>query len=124
MTKKDLRERMAKHVEESLQIRNEIIKIIKNGTNLKDDKEIIDIIKRGSFDKVHILAETLIPNDKKVVTELKKDDVFINPFGSEILTFVEGEKVHNDEMYLIDATSENRRIETYLFKCDEKVEII
>lgn len=122
MTKKELKERMEAHVQESLNIRKEVSKILEE--KKLNDEEIDTYIKTCTFDKLKSIVDLIIPNDTKKIKDLTKGEMFLNPDGGELLQFLSLESAKDGKYVIVDAISYNNELKTYFFESNRDVEIV
>lgn len=122
MTKKELKEKMEAHVQESLNIRKEVSKILEE--KKINDEDLDTYIKTCTFDKLKNIVDIVIPNDTKKIKDLTKGEMFLNPDGSELLQFISLESAKDGKYVIVDATSYDNELKTYFFESDRDVEIV
>ena len=122
MTKKQLKERMEAHVQESLNIRKEVSKILEE--KKINDEDLNTYIRTCTFDKLKSIVDVTIPNDTKKIKDLTKGEMFLNPDGDELLQFISLELAKDGKYTIVDAISYNNELKTYFFESDRDVEIV
>lgn len=122
MTKKQLKERMEAHVQESLNIRKEVSKILEE--KKINDEDLDTYIRTCTFDKLKSIVDITIPNDTKKIKDLTKGEMFLNPDGGELLQFISLESAKDGKYTIVDAISYNNELKTYFFESDRDVEIV
>lgn len=122
MTKKQLKERMEAHVQESLNIRKEVSKILEE--KKINDEDLDTYIRTCTFDKLKSIVDITIPNDTKKIKDLTKGEMFLNPDGGELLQFISLESTKDGKYVIVDAISYNNELRTYFFESDRDVEIV
>ena len=122
MTKKQLKERMEAHVQESLNIRKEVSKILEE--KKINDEDLNTYIRTCTFDKLKSIVDVTIPNDTKKIKDLTKGEMFLNPDGDELLQFISLELAKDGKYAIVDAISYNNELKTYFFESDRDVEIV
>lgn len=122
MTKKQLKERMEAHVQESLNIRKEVSKILEE--KKINDEDLDTYIRTCTFDKLKSIVDITIPNDTKKIKDLTKGEMFLNPDGGELLQFISLESTKDGKYVIVDAVFYNNELRTYFFESDRDVEIV